>query len=93
VRQGFTAERIATINQVRDLLSEFGIVIAKGRYRLRARLPEVLEDAQNALPSYLIAIGLMIACTAPVIREGPSVNRNSQAWSFTISSVFMFSRM
>jgi hypothetical protein len=42
---------------------------------------------------YLMAIGLMIACTAPVMREGPSVNRNSQAWSFTISSVFMFSRM
>jgi len=42
---------------------------------------------------YLMAIGLMIACTAPVMREGPSVNKNSQAWSFTISSVFMFSRM
>ena len=42
---------------------------------------------------YLMAIGLMIACTAPVMREGPSVNRNSQAWSFAISSVFMFSRM
>jgi len=51
VRQGLTAERTATINQVRGLLSEFGIVIAKGRYRLRARLPEVLEEAENALPS------------------------------------------
>jgi hypothetical protein len=28
---------------------------------------------------YLIAIGLMMACTAPVIRDGPSVNRNSHA--------------
>jgi hypothetical protein len=28
---------------------------------------------------YLMAIGLMIACTAPVTRDGPSVNRNSQA--------------
>jgi transposase len=51
VRQGITAERTATINQVRGLLSEFGIVIAKGRYRLRACLPEVLEDTENALPS------------------------------------------
>jgi transposase len=51
VRQGLTAERTATINQVRGLLSEFGLVIAKGRYRLRARLPEVLEEAQNALPN------------------------------------------
>ena len=30
-------------------------------------------------PVYLMAIGLTIACTAPVMREGPSVNRNSQA--------------
>ena len=42
---------------------------------------------------YLIAIGLMIACTAPVMRDGPRVKRNSQAWSLTISAVSMFSRM
>ena len=34
-----------------------------------------------------IAIGLMIACTEPVMRGGPRVKRNSQAWSFVISSV------
>ena len=38
-----------------------------------------------------MAIGLIMACTAPVMREGPSVNRNSHALSLTISSVFMFS--
>ena len=50
-------------------------------------------ERQRVERAHLIATGLMIACTAPVMREGPSVNRNSQAWSFTISSVFMFSRM
>lgn len=47
----------------------------------------------SAPSRYFTAIGLMMACTAPVMRAGPSVNRNSQALSFTISSVFMFSRM
>jgi len=28
-----------------------------------------------------MALGLMMACTPPVMREGPSENRNSQAWS------------
>ncbi len=52
-----------------------------------------LEPVVSRQRHYLIAIGFMIACTPPVIRAGPSVNRNSQAWSFTISSVFMFSSM
>jgi len=41
----------------------------------------------------LIAIGLMIPWTDPVMREGPSVKSDSHALSFTISSVCMFSRM
>jgi transposase len=50
VRQGFTAERTAAINQLRGLLSEFGIVLPKGRYQLRGRIGAVLEDACNAIP-------------------------------------------
>lgn len=47
VRQGFTAERTATINQLRGLLAEFGIVLPKDRYQLRAHIEGVLEDAEN----------------------------------------------
>jgi len=50
VRQGFTAERTATINQLRGLLAEFGIVLPKGRYQLRAHIEGVLEDAENGIP-------------------------------------------
>ena len=38
------------MNQTRGLLAEFGIVVAQGLGRLRARLPEILEDGENALP-------------------------------------------
>jgi transposase len=51
VRQGFIAERTATINQLRGLLAEFGIVLPKGRYPLRAHIGAVLEDAANEIPS------------------------------------------
>jgi len=50
VRKGLSDERTALINQLRGLLSEFGVVIAKGRYQARHQLPVVLEDAGNGIP-------------------------------------------
>lgn len=51
VRQGLVKERTTMINQLRGLLSEFGIVIAKGRYQLQDVIQDILEDAENGLPS------------------------------------------
>ena len=50
VRKGLSDERTALINQLRGLLSEFGIVIAKGRYQARHQLPVVLDDPDNGIP-------------------------------------------
>ena len=47
VRKGLSDERTALINQLRGLLSEFGIVIAKGRYQARRQLPVALADTLN----------------------------------------------
>lgn len=49
-RELLVGERTALINQARGLLAEYGIVVAQGPARLRAALPEVLEDAENGLP-------------------------------------------
>ena len=43
-------QRTAVANQIRGLLSEFGIVFPKGLSHLRAQLPQILEDAENGLP-------------------------------------------
>jgi transposase len=37
------------VNQIRGLLGEYGLVIAKGLGELRRRLPGILEDAENDL--------------------------------------------
>jgi transposase len=50
VRKGLSDERTALINQLRGLLSEFGIVMPKGRYQARHQLPVVLDDADNGIP-------------------------------------------
>lgn len=50
IRQGAIKDRTARINRLRGLLSEFGIIIPKGRYPLQNAISSVLEDAENGLP-------------------------------------------
>ncbi len=50
VRQGVVRERTAWINRLRGLLTEFGIVIPKGRYALQSAIPVILTDLENGLP-------------------------------------------
>jgi len=49
-RQGFVKARTAQSNQIRGLLSEFGIIIPKGIANVYKRIPEILEDGENGLP-------------------------------------------
>ena len=46
-RQGFVKARTAQGNQIRGLLSEFGIIIPIGIRAIFKRAPEILEDAEN----------------------------------------------
>lgn len=50
-RERVKKERTAVVNQVRGLLSEYGLVINKGVSAVRKDLPEMLEDAENGLTS------------------------------------------
>lgn len=49
-RQGFVKARTAQANQIRGLLSEFGIVIPQGIGAIAKHVPEILEDGENGLP-------------------------------------------
>jgi transposase len=49
-RQGLVKARTAQANQIRGLLSEFGIVIPQGIHSIAKRMPDILEDAENGLP-------------------------------------------
>ena len=68
VRKGFIEERTATINRLRGLLSEFGIVLAKQANTVRRQASMALEDlpgwanrAVGDLLSHLHALDLRIA--------------------------------
>ena len=49
IRSGFIQRRTALVNQIRGLLGEYGIVIAKSIASVRKHLPTILEDATNEL--------------------------------------------
>ena len=46
-RELIVKQRTALSNQIRGLLGEYGLVVAKGVHRIRRSLPELLEDAEN----------------------------------------------
>ncbi len=50
VRQGFIKARTAQANQIRGLLSEYGVIVPKGIGFITSRVPELIEDATNELP-------------------------------------------
>ena len=51
VRQGVIKDRTSWINRLRGLLSEFGIVMPKGRYTAQSAIPGILGDESNGLPT------------------------------------------
>ncbi len=49
IRSGIIQERTALINQIRGLLTEYGIIIPQGIGAIRKQLPEILADMDNEL--------------------------------------------
>ena len=56
VRQGFVRSRTAQANQIRGLLAEFGLVVAKGIHHLPKRVPALLEQHRQVLPATFHAL-------------------------------------
>lgn len=52
-RQGMVKARTAQANQIRGLLSEFGIVMPQGIRSISKYMPDILENAENGLPATL----------------------------------------
>lgn len=50
VRQGLVKTRTAQANQIRGLLSEFGLILPQGIAHLYQRVPVLLDEAKEELP-------------------------------------------
>lgn len=49
-RKAVSDQRTGLINQLRGMLCEFGVVLPRGRYNFRHKLPVALEDRGNGIP-------------------------------------------
>lgn len=49
IRQSVVKQRTALANQIRGLLGEYGVIVAKGISQVRSRIPEILEDGENGI--------------------------------------------
>jgi transposase len=50
VRQGWVKARTAQANQIRGLLSEFGLIVPQGIGHITSRVPAILDEAKDELP-------------------------------------------
>ena len=80
-RQGFVKARTAQANQIRGLLTEYGIVIPKGISHIAKRVPEILEDGENDLPgSFRLLIGRLTDHLKELDRQVGELEVQIQLW-------------
>ena len=80
-RQAFVKARTAQANQIRGLLTEYGIVIPKGIGHITKRVPEILEDGENDLPgSFRLLIGRLADHLKELDRQIGELETQIQLW-------------
>ncbi len=80
-RQGFVKARTAQGNQIRGLLSEFGIVIPQGIRSIMKQIPEILEDGENGLPGTMRdLIGRLTENLKEMDRQAKELEAQIQLW-------------
>jgi transposase len=81
VRQGFISARTAQANQIRGLLSEFGIIIPQGIANITKLVPDLLEDASNELPGmFRLLVDWLIDHFKELYRQVAEIDVQIKAW-------------
>lgn len=81
VRQGWVKARTAQGNQIRGLLSEFGLIIPVGMIHLYQRVPVLLHEANDALPGVFRELVMrMLDHLKALDRQVGELERQIQAW-------------
>ncbi|CAD6563492.1 IS110 family transposase [Paraburkholderia sabiae] len=81
VRQGFVKARTAQANQIRGLLSEFGLVVPQGIAHIARRVPALVEDAANDLTgSFRLLIQRLMEHLKELDRQVRDLEAQIQRW-------------
>jgi transposase len=82
IREQLKAQRTATINLLRGVLREFGIVIALGAAKVRPAVLSALEDGENELPMPLRhTLGETLDRLAELTRAMNAIEQQLQAYA------------
>jgi len=79
VRQSFIKVRTAQANQIRGLLSEFGIIIAQGINNIAKRLPEVMEKS-DLPPSFRDLLQRLYNHLKDIDKQVDEMDEKIQQW-------------
>src|ERR1700690_112989 len=80
-RQGFVAMRTAQANQIRGLLTEFGLVFPVGIRCIERKVPEFIEDAKNGLSGASRALfARLLENFRQLDRQVEELEREINAW-------------
>lgn len=80
-RQGFVKASTAVANEIRGLLTEFGIVIPQGIHHITQRIPEILEADDNGLPGTFKQLLLRLGeYTKELDQQVTELDREIQIW-------------
>jgi transposase len=80
VRQGFVKTRTAQANQIRGLLSEFGLTLPQGIWHLSKRIPALLEDACELPGVFRLLVQRLLDHLSELDREVSELEQQSQQW-------------
>jgi len=81
VRQGFISARTAQANQIRGLLSEYGIIIPQGISNITKLVPDLLEDASNELPGmFRLLVDRLMDHFKELYRQVAEIDMQIKAW-------------
>jgi len=81
VRQGFVKARTAQANQIRGLLSEFGLVVPQGITHVTKKVPAQLAEAESVLPDeFRHLIDRLLNHFKELDRQVGELERHIQQW-------------
>ncbi|KND58314.1 Mobile element protein [Candidatus Burkholderia verschuerenii] len=81
VRQGFVRARTAQANQIRGLLSEFGLIVPQGISQIARLVPELIEDATVELTgSFRLLIQRLVDHLKELDCQIRELEKQIQAW-------------
>jgi len=81
VRESFVHARTAQANQIRGLLLEFGLIVPQGMRHIYARVPDLIEDANNELPGrFRLLIDRLLQHLKELDRQVHELEREIELW-------------